>query len=145
MQTFMPYQSFTETAKCLDWRRLGKQRVEARQILECNLGTGSIRWKNHPAVLMWQGYDEALAYYGKIICIEWIYRGYNDSQLSFFVDFLRNRSIVPEFPYWIDNKAFHQSHRSNLLRKDRDHYSQFNWEVSDDLSYIWPESRHANR
>lgn len=33
MQTFLPYKSFVKSAACLDMRRLGKQRVEAKQIL----------------------------------------------------------------------------------------------------------------
>ena len=32
MQTFLPYQNFIKSAKCLDYKRLGKQRVEALQI-----------------------------------------------------------------------------------------------------------------
>lgn len=34
MQTFLPYSDFKKTAKCLDYKRLGKQRVEAWQIYE---------------------------------------------------------------------------------------------------------------
>ena len=37
MQTFLPYPDFVKSAQCLDYRRLGKQRVEAKQILEINL------------------------------------------------------------------------------------------------------------
>ena len=33
MQTFLPYESFEESAKVLDYRRLGKQRVEGMQII----------------------------------------------------------------------------------------------------------------
>ena len=33
MQTFLPYPSFTRSLACLDNKRLGKQRVEAKQIL----------------------------------------------------------------------------------------------------------------
>ena len=33
MQTFLPYADYTRTAKCLDRQRLGKQRVECKQIL----------------------------------------------------------------------------------------------------------------
>lgn len=33
VNTFLPYPSFEESARVLDWRRLGKQRVEAQQIL----------------------------------------------------------------------------------------------------------------
>ena len=32
MQTFLQYPDFEKTFKCLDYRRLGKQRVEAMQI-----------------------------------------------------------------------------------------------------------------
>ena len=32
MNTFLPYPSFTKSAKCLDYRRLDKQRIEAWQI-----------------------------------------------------------------------------------------------------------------
>ena len=38
MQTFLPYSSFTESAKILDWRRLGKQRVEGMQIINAISG-----------------------------------------------------------------------------------------------------------
>lgn len=36
MQTFLPYANFEASAKVLDYKRLGKQRVEAKQILEIN-------------------------------------------------------------------------------------------------------------
>lgn len=38
MQTFLPYADFSMSAKCLDYRRLGKQRVEAMQILNAIRG-----------------------------------------------------------------------------------------------------------
>lgn len=34
MQTFLPFAEFKETACILDYRRLGKQRVEAKQIIQ---------------------------------------------------------------------------------------------------------------
>lgn len=33
MQTFLPFDSFDDSAACLDMRRLGKQRVEGYQLL----------------------------------------------------------------------------------------------------------------
>lgn len=47
MQTFLPYSSFTESAKVLDNKRLGKQRVEAYQILKTLL-QGPRYCKIHP-------------------------------------------------------------------------------------------------
>jgi hypothetical protein len=42
------------------------------------------------------------------------------------------------YPKWFGDDRFHASHRSNLLRKDLQHYSQFNWEESPDMDYFWP-------
>jgi len=67
MQTFLPYSSFIESVRCLDRQRLGKQRVEALQILNA-LNGKSKGWTNHPATKMWCGYEEALCLY-KDLCI----------------------------------------------------------------------------
>ena len=73
MQTFLPYADFSKTAKCLDYKRLGKQRVEAKQILNILLDrTETKGWRNHPAVLMWVGYENALKIYYNMILDEWI-------------------------------------------------------------------------
>ena len=66
MQTFLPYPDFKQSAACLDYRRLGKQRVEGVQILKAILGEKSLNgkpykgWLNHPATLMWKPYPDAL-------------------------------------------------------------------------------------
>lgn len=48
MQTFLPYSDFALCAKVLDNKRLGKQIVECRQIMQCLLGLRE-GWRNHPA------------------------------------------------------------------------------------------------
>lgn len=131
MQTFLPYKTFTESVRCLDYRRLGKQRVEAMQILKA-LDNPSYGWQNHPAVKMWRGYEEALKVYMNACIDEWVARGYKNSMEFAKVD---NKNFV--LPPWIGNENFHDSHKSNLLRKDPSWYSQFGWGVSDDLPYIW--------
>lgn len=50
-----------------------------------------------------------------------------------------NGSVI-EYPSWFGNEEFHASHRSNLLRKDSIFYSQYYWDESSDLPYIWPTS-----
>jgi hypothetical protein len=40
-------------------------------------------------------------------------------------------------PDWYENEEFHASHRSNLLRKNKEYYSQFGWKEKDNLSYVW--------
>ena len=54
MQTFLPRESFIESNQSLDYRRLGKQRVEAKQILNVLLNrTETKGWRNHPITKMW--------------------------------------------------------------------------------------------
>jgi len=45
VQTFLPYPDFKQSAACLDYRRLGKQRVEGVQILKAILGEKSLNGK----------------------------------------------------------------------------------------------------
>ena len=39
MQTFLPYDDFVLSLDCLDYRRLGKQRVESMQLLNAMITT----------------------------------------------------------------------------------------------------------
>jgi len=134
MQTFLPYSSFTKTFRCLDYRRLGKQRVEAYQILNVLLGrTNTKGWRNHPAVKMWRGYENALKLYFNECVDEWKNRGYNNNMKYEIID---DEVVMPP---WLGDEGFHQSHRSNLMRKQPEHYSE-HWSVPDDLPYVWPET-----
>lgn len=45
---------------------------------------------------------------------------------------------VYKYPSWFGKQEFHDSHKSNLLRKDPKHYGQFNWNVKSNLPYYWP-------
>lgn len=135
MQTFLPYYDFVRSAACLDNRRLGKQRVEAKQILETLKHGGG--WEKHPAVKMWRGYERGLSTYGLVMCGEWRRRGYVDNLHGYFVD---NLTIEGgQYPWWLGWSRFHASHRSNLLRKNPKHYEQFGWPEGPDLPYVWPE------
>ena len=61
MQTFLPYQDFDKTASVLDSRRLNKQILECYQILKVlNNPDPKAGWRNHPAVKMWRGHENAL-------------------------------------------------------------------------------------
>lgn len=138
MQTFLPYDSFSASASVLDMRRLGKQRVECKQICLA-LSDPSYGWQNHPAVRMWRGSDGALACYAIYVCDEWIRRGYRDSLQPWFVSFIDSASIETFGPpNWIGDEAFHRSHQSNLVRKDPAHYRQHFPDVPNDLPYVWP-------
>lgn len=130
-----------KTAEVLDYRRLGKQRVETKQILMTLLGE-SKGWANHPAVKMWAGYEMTLALYGLQMCREWKKRGYNDSLEDYFLGEIHNLRVqkkIPDgLPEWFGDPDFHRSHQSNLLRKDGEYYGSHFPDVPDDLPYIWP-------
>ncbi len=133
MNTFLPYPDFVESARCLDVRRLGKQRVEAMQILRA-IANPKYGWQHHPALPMWRGYEQALALYMNAIITEWVRRGYKNNIP------LNNVGGDAKMPPWLGNSKFHASHRANLLRKDPTYYGQFAWTESPDLPYFWPVS-----
>lgn len=138
MQTFLPYADFQKSVQVLDYRRLGKQRVETFQVLNILLErTPTKGWRNHPVTLMWTGYESALKLYQNTTIAEWIRRGYNNNMSYEEVDL---DDVV--MPPWFGNDVFHKSHRSNLLRKDYEYYSQYFDEPSD-LEYFWPGASYA--
>jgi hypothetical protein len=134
MITFLPHPDFVRCARVLDRQRLGKQRLETRWVLERI--TNEKLYFNHPLLRMWKPYKIALCNYGIAICEEWIYRGYRDNQLQYFVGNLGEEYDVP---YWITDERLFSSHRAALLSKDYDYYSQFSWDEKPELNYYWPE------
>jgi len=135
MQTFLPYPSFEQSVAVLDNRRLGKQRVEAMQLVRAIADGGA--WSRHPAAIMWQEHTEALMLYHDVCIIEWTQRGFRNTMRMFNPGPLRLR----DFPDWLGLPALHASHRSNLLRKDSSHYGQFGWTEPHDLPYVWPRAK----
>lgn len=132
MQTFLPYPDFMRSAEVLDYRRLGKQRVEAKQILNALSPDSNSRWKNHPAVRMWRYYEHALRYYHDVMILEWINRGYKNNMVLFHV----HGSF--DMPHWVGDGRLHASHRANLMRKDPVFYGKYEWNVDLEAPYWWP-------
>ncbi|MFE5489400.1 MSMEG_6728 family protein [Streptomyces virginiae] len=151
MQTFLPFPSFRASAAVLDTRRLGKQRVEALQVLR-GLIVPDYGWRRHPAVRMWTGYEEALVRYGLDVCRAWTAEGRADTCAVTLVQDLRARLPGGEprtqeqladdgdLPPWLGAPDFHRSHQSALVRKDPDFYRPHFPGVADDLPYVWPAS-----
>lgn len=106
----MAVPSFIGSARVLDSARLRKQQVEALQIINTLEGK-SDGWKNHPAVIQWRGYTNALRLYAKAISLECNRRGYRN--------LFANTKITGEIklPPWLGYHKYHSSHRSRLLFK----------------------------
>ena len=154
MQTFLPYADFERSARSLDLKRLGKQRVECIQVVR-GLTRSDYGWRHHPAVLMWKGHEEALGRYGFTMCQVWTERGFADTCASTIGADLREAGVQtvrtqPELaaagalPSWLGAPEFHRSHQSALVRKDPEHYRPLFPDVPDDLEYWWPV-RQADR
>lgn len=164
MQTFLPSSDLRQSVEFLDDKRLGKQRVETKQILLAlgvsvgqHDGSKPSQWKNHPAVKMWKGYEAALALYGYFCCREWKRRGFKDvleSQFTEVLNKLTGRNTVltnsgtdhgnfiggdPKIlsPWWLGFPALHRSHRANLVRKEPEYYSVYFTERNH-VPYYWP-------
>jgi len=133
MQTFLPYADFEKTFQCLDYRRLGKQRLEARQIWNIiTNNTDKKGFRSHPAVLQWVGHENCLAEYHNLCIKEWIKREYNNT-----MEFLPIVAKI-KYPWWLGLEQFHSSHRQTLLFKNYEWYNQFKWEEKPIYEYWWP-------
>ncbi|MFP3168123.1 pyrimidine dimer DNA glycosylase [Thermoproteus sp. CP80] len=86
MQIFRPYVDWHKSAWALDDRRLGKQRVEAKQVILAILrrmgvlNDGRRGWLNHPIVLMYYNdgrpyLDDLVGYFNATVA-EWRSRGF---------------------------------------------------------------------
>lgn len=137
--TFCPFEDFFDSLYYLDRQRLGKQRVEAMQILNVLLKlkeNSDYRgaWANTPQVRMWQGYEEALKDYLNTAIECWILRGYNNN-----MDYHPVSDDYPK-PWWLGWEHFHASHQASLLRKDPEYYSSYfcldPWYLI--RGYLWP-------
>lgn len=137
MQTFLPFADYAQSARVLDYKRLGKQRVESLQILKA-LTTPNYGWKTHPATKMWRDHPHALAEYSLAICDEWIRRGYRDTCREKIIAQVQGVPYDSTKPEWLGDEAIHSSHRSNLLRKDPVFYGQFGWLDDPEAPYVWP-------
>jgi hypothetical protein len=148
VQTFLPYPDFAASAAALDDRRLGKQRVEALQVLRA-LTYPAYGWKHHPAVRMWEGYPDGVAAYGLAVCAEWTGRGRPDTcAATISTDLAAAGRPAPrtqaelamqcELPAWLGDERLHRSHRSALVRKDPAFYGPLFPDADPDEGYVWP-------
>ena len=160
MNTFLPYPCFACSVKALDDKRLNAQRREAHQIIKVieAKNRGEIPWwYHHPAVLMWEGYIDALKAYANAAVAEWMHRGYKNSyeyldyalrcsgtrvlsgvKPSAVLEYMMTDVISIQRPFWFGNPRFHDGHRASLRRKLPERYDSFWPDVDPTLSYWWP-------
>ncbi|MCJ7636175.1 MAG: hypothetical protein MUO21_01655, partial [Nitrososphaeraceae archaeon] len=132
----MVVEDFVLNATLLSNEHLGKQRIEAKQIIDTILGITK-GWRHHPAVRAWEPFVIALKYYANCCIDEWIRRGKKNT--------LPHYELPPgtiTMPWWVKWDRLHQSHRAMLFRKNPFYYGdKFTVEQEYTLyGYIWPHS-----
>jgi hypothetical protein len=117
MNTFLPFEDYAKSAECLDSRRLRKQQVECKQIVEVlkDKGTG---WKHHPAVLMWTGKTNSLIAYAAEIASECARRGFSTASYMATQGYY-DVSQELDNPWWLGTYDMHHAYRSKLMFKGR--------------------------
>jgi hypothetical protein len=139
VQTFLPCKGPILCANILDDKRLGKQRVEAIQILYTLLGFTD-GWLHHPAVKMWKGYEPFLCYsYLRAMLNDWTMRGFDNTRCNehfkILCELIPDSNIVQ--PWWLIDLLC-LTHRSKLIQKRPDIYRPIFPNTPDNLEYWWP-------
>lgn len=143
--TFLPYPDIEKSLQTLDKRRLGKQRVEARQIIKA-LNKETKGWVNHPATRMWVGYEFLLKHYYNESLRIWLERGGNNKLLSPLSLTEEEQESLQSGckPWWWGWEPLHESHKAALVRKDDEYYKDLLSSSSPylDLGYVWPHKHN---
>lgn len=141
VNTFLLSNDFDVSAKQLDTRRLFKQCVEAKQIINIleELDSGKVVEKkgfsNHPATKQWIGYTIALKKYFNAHLEEVFRRKSHKTTMSLYV--------IPcdkvNYPWFVECKQFVFSHMASLQRKDPEYYANLSFPSEyKNYGYIWP-------
>lgn len=136
MNSFVCDEDYDKAAAALDYRRLGKQRVECYQMLAALTGR-AVGWRNHPATRAWEGHEKSLAEFAIACHIEWLERGYKDTTLG------RMRELAAELPdtdkpWWVSDERWLTNIRGILVMKRPSHYS-VHWPTCEPTSkQLWP-------
>lgn len=116
MQVFMPYTTIIQSVRCLDDKRLGKQRIEIKYMLEMMYGMWPER--KHPVVEMWEDYTIFLHTMYCQTVGEWEARG-NKNTLPRQLEFIHGILIIPP---WLEDYTY--QYKALLLYKYYDFYSK---------------------
>lgn len=115
MQVFVPYPTPFDVARCLDAKRLLKQIIEAKQILDAIDGS-SDAWKNHPVTKMYAPFREWLDRY--YLCLKHYSEG-DVAQSKWW-----SRHADPIRPDFLTDD-FCDQHKRRLYTKAPKDYPQF--------------------
>ena len=114
----------------LDPKRLRKQIIECRQILDALNGNSA--WSNHPCVLQYRGYEEWLWAYKQ--CLDGYAMGdtVNAKVYNILADGIR--------PDWHTQK-YYNNMKARLYTKDKEHYKQWAYLGTSEENWYWSQEQ----
>jgi hypothetical protein len=118
-----------ETAKALDSRRLNKQIIECRQIIDAIQGTGK-GWFNHPVVKMYEDHTNWLR------CYMWCLEEYQNKKSDALMLMHYNNYCEENKPAFFNDDFFTQMKR-RLYTKDNEYYKQWADLGESDINWYW--------
>jgi len=137
MQTFITDGDYHKSHRNLDPSRLGNQ------IYREALTLARRGWPHHSASIMWRGHIYELCEYA-IAGLDVLHeRGhYYPHHYDNFRSIQKEHKDIGR-PWWmLDGGYFYKfirSHKSNLIRKLPDYYSQLWPDIPNNLEYLWPD------
>lgn len=124
MQTFLPYPDYEESARALDYRRLGAQinevQIIAGALLEIDEG-----FRNHAITKAWEGCTMQLVTFGLACEDEWERRGYKVRANRIKLEWMLTCAAEDENmgrPDWFGNPEVHAEYQGLLVWKDPTFY-----------------------
>jgi len=117
LQTYLPFKNIYPSVSVLTDDQLCKQRVDAKKILD-TLANKSQTYRHHPAVKMWEGYENLLMAYMTECMMAWMKRGYSNNMEMHSIPYTQ-----VTLPLWWGG-PIHSSHRARLLYDNPEHYGK---------------------
>ena len=132
-----------ETAKVLDKKRLNKQVIECRQIINAILGF-SKSWANHPCTIQYREHVEWLICYE---CCLREYIEYMNGNTRYLTTIEKLNEVCEKCTPNFHTQEYFDNMKRRLYTKDNEHYKQFahlgesydNWYWVDDKWKIYKQ------
>lgn len=119
MQTWLPFESFHASARALRTQELGRQRVDAKQLLIALLfPERKSMWRHHPAARMWRGYETQLNLYYMAVVAEWRRRRHKHTMELGSELHRRVGKLYANHPWWLGQPMFHDAQQGALIRRN---------------------------
>lgn len=148
LMVWLPYPNLRLSVHCLSAFHLGKQFADSVTILRVLAGhNGGGHGKFVTTTSAWGHNPESLLVYSSFAHTELYKRGWTRDHPNPRTPEGKKHFKLPgewytdeyQVPDWVGVERIHASHRSYLITKDREWYSQFAWTEYESRVIVWPK------